>query len=190
VRVGAGPAQHEVTLDLAARSTRWPLPDRGETKTIDDLVLRVTNRTGDDIWFAQAADLKVIVKDAKGQVMPDKGGQKGEVVPRPLFIKTWAPAIIRYPMTLHRKGDSKSATLTIREPTAIFHEFQNLVPGAYTIQMVYANREAKLGTMFCGIKDQQGLSEETPLWVGKATAKELAVQINAQPPQSAKPPRD
>ena len=138
------------------RSTRWPLPGRGETKTLDDLVLRVTNRTEDDIWFAQAADIKIIVKDAQGKVLPDLGGQKGEIVPPPLFIKDWAPGIVRFTVTLHRPGEGKSATLTIREPTAVFHEFQNLAPGVYTIQVLYANREAKLGTMVRGIKNRAG----------------------------------
>lgn len=182
----AGSRRSGVTLDLASRSTRWPLPGRSETKTLDELLLRVTNRTGDDIWFAQAADLKVIVKDAKGKVLPDMGGQKGEIVPSPLFIKTWAPGIVRFTVTLQRPGDGKSATLTIREPTAVFHEFQNLAPGAYTIQVLYANREAKLGTMIRGIKNRadpwgRPLDEDTPLWVGKATANELTVQITDEP---------
>ena len=146
--------------------------------------------------FAQAADLKVIVKDAKGKVLPDMGGQKGEIVPSPLFIKTWAPAIIRFPVTLYRPGDAKSATLIIREPTAVFHEFQNLVPGVYTIQVVYANHEARLGTMVRGIKNHQGVTadplgrplyEDTPLWAGTATTKELPVQLTAQPAQPSRP---
>ena len=150
-------------------------------RTLDDLLLRVTNRTGQDIWFMQAADLKVIVKNAQGKVLPDMGGQKGAVVPRPLFIKAGATESVRFSVTLHRPGDGESATLTIREPTAYFHEFQNLAPGAYSIEVIYANREARMGTMVRGIKDQQGLSEDTPLWVGQVTTKDLALQITDAP---------
>ena len=36
-----------------------------------------------------------------------------------------------FTVTLRRPGDGKSVTLTIREPTAYFHEFQDLAPGTY-----------------------------------------------------------
>lgn len=177
----SGAAQPGVTGELASPSAQWPLPGPGETKALDDLLLRVTNRTGQDIWFMQAADLKVIVKNAQGKALPDMGGQNGEVVPRPLFIKAGATESVRFSMMLRRAGDGMASTLTIREPTAFFHEFQDLAPGAYSIHVVYANREARLGTVFRGIKDQQGLSEDTPLWVGQMTGKELAVEISDKP---------
>jgi hypothetical protein len=181
VRVGEGPAKEEVSLDLAAPAKKWLFPGRGETKALDDLQLRVTNHTGQDIWFAQAADLKFIMKDAKGKKLAGMVGQKGEVVPRPLYIKAGATESIAFHATLFQAGGNNRAALIVSLPTGAFYEFQNLASGIYSIQVVYANRAAKLGPIPLGMKDKQGLSEETPLWVGEATTKEVTVDIADNP---------
>ena len=166
-----------VEMHLVSPATFWETPQAGQEKKLDDLVLRVANRGDKDIWSMPAGDIKLIVRSAGGKALKDAGGQHGEVVPRPLLIQAGQTGEVRFAVTVRRGRDRGLPDVSILEPTRFVHAFHDLAPETYTIELIYENTLAKLGTTLLGIKDRTGLSRDTPLWTGKITTAPWSVRV-------------
>ncbi len=150
----------------------WIIPAEKQATAIP-LALKVTNHTEKDVRLSLMDTIDINLKDAAGNYVGRSGARDDTKSPAPLLIgKGQSASVTENAKLVHAGGKPGTVSLTYQDDTGTVWYYDDLRPGKYTLSASYAN---------------EGLDKDAgpPLWVGKATTKELAIEISDRVPATA-----
>ncbi len=141
----------------------WMMPVEKEETPIP-LVLKVTNHTDKAVTLNLFDTITISMKDAAGKELRIDGGRDGTTPCPPLIVEKGQNGTVDRSAKLQPlDGKLGQFRLIGSDGAGGIWYFDGLKPGKYTISMAYENTKAG--------------PEDAPNWVGKATTKELTVEI-------------
>jgi hypothetical protein len=169
----------------------WLTPAEKKETTIP-LKLKITNQTGNAVGLVLNLfdTINISLKDSAGNVMPI-GDRRNATSPcPPMLLAQNQSDIVDRTAQLQPMADKPGQfCLTGSDGAGGVWSCNGLKPGRYTLSMTYdktqsgpkVRREVPVGTGL-GVEEK-----DTSDWVGKATTKELTIEITDKPPVSSKP---
>jgi len=155
--------------------TVWGVLGEKQEATIP-LMLKVTNQTGDGVALNLNDTIDLTLKDADGKELPIDIKRLRTGICPPLLVEKGKSCIVDRTAKLQPVVDKPGQfRLVGSDGIGGVWQFEALKPGKYTLCMTYDSDRANFR------------AKDVAYWVGKATTKELGVEITDKNPLSSKP---
>ena len=129
--------------------------------------------------------VKVVLQDAKGNELQCMAERDKTFIPEPLILEPRESQTVYRNAILEWSEDRKSLRLSGSDGTGGHWHFDGLKPGKYTVHFVVENNDDLLKSVLDRLAKHVIDPKEAPFWMGKATTKEMAVEL-VETPEKAK----